>query len=220
MTSPHQTRGRWIGGLLLLALVVFGTRTVLEDQKREQANLLALEEQLPFYPLRSCIVTGTDLLSEQMIFEIYRGRLLLLSGPEAAREFQLTPRIYVDLLDQAVIEAQTPDYPLTVCIVSGEPLSAVQNPIDRVKSHRLVRLCCNNCVSEFDLQATEHLAELDLEYLQQQRQAAGEGLHTCPVTGVLLGPGSVEFLWGTRRICVADETARMLFRENPWRYTD
>ncbi len=59
-----------------------------------------------------------------------------------------------------------PAYPLTTCVVSGEPLGSMGKPFDYVhkeegKPDRLVKFCCRMCVGQFKKDPAKHLAKLD-----------------------------------------------------------
>ena len=59
-----------------------------------------------------------------------------------------------------------PAYPLTTCVVSGEPLGGMGEPFDYIhteegKADRLVKFCCKMCVRRFKKDPAKHLAQLD-----------------------------------------------------------
>jgi hypothetical protein len=64
-------------------------------------------------------------------------------------------------LGAAIIAAQKPTYPLTTCVVTGEKLGSMGDPVDYVYGNRLVRLCCSACVPKFTKNPGKYLAMLD-----------------------------------------------------------
>jgi len=61
----------------------------------------------------------------------------------------------------AVGAAQVPDYPDTVCPVSGQELGSMGEPFDVLHGTRLVRLCCAGCETAFRADPDAHLAKLN-----------------------------------------------------------
>ena len=59
------------------------------------------------------------------------------------------------------------DYPLTTCLVSGEPLDAMGGHVSVQHEGHEVRFCCKSCVKEFNKEPTKYLAMLN-------KAAAGE----------------------------------------------
>lgn len=52
-------------------------------------------------------------------------------------------------------------YPLDVCVVSGEKLGSMGEPIVIQYKGREVRLCCEGCVEEFEADPAKYMAKLD-----------------------------------------------------------
>ena len=61
----------------------------------------------------------------------------------------------------AVVKAQVKDYPLDTCVVTGEKLGSMGDPIDYVFGNRLVRFCCKGCIAKFEANPGKYLAQLD-----------------------------------------------------------
>ena len=57
--------------------------------------------------------------------------------------------------------AQSEDYPLDVCVVSGEKLGAMGDPIVITHEGREVRFCCAGCVPKFRAEPAKYLAKLE-----------------------------------------------------------
>jgi hypothetical protein len=60
-------------------------------------------------------------------------------------------------------------YPLDSCIVSGEKLGSMGDPIVKVYDGREVRFCCSGCVKKFEADKAGYLAKIDAK--------AGSGKH-------------------------------------------
>jgi hypothetical protein len=59
------------------------------------------------------------------------------------------------------IEPTDEDYPLTTCVVTGESLTIMGDPIAIRYAGREVRFCCDSCVKEFKKDPEKYLAVLD-----------------------------------------------------------
>ncbi|MEM6259838.1 MAG: hypothetical protein AAGI37_16300 [Planctomycetota bacterium] len=53
------------------------------------------------------------------------------------------------------------DYPIDYCIVSGEKLGSMGDPIEVTVEGRLVKLCCAACEGQLKSDSTGYLAKLD-----------------------------------------------------------
>lgn len=51
-------------------------------------------------------------------------------------------------------------YPLDVCIVSGNRLGSMGDPVTKVHDGQEVKFCCAPCVDEFDANPAEFLEKL------------------------------------------------------------
>jgi len=125
------------------------TGKVNNDPARYLAKLdeLMIQEQSPRYPLNVCLVQGSNPLSEsgpkKPFQAIHGNRLIRTCCGGCFKTFQKDPATYIARLDKAAIEAQSKDYPLTVCILSGRDLG--ENPTTFLLGDRLVKTCCGGC---------------------------------------------------------------------------
>jgi hypothetical protein len=108
--------------------------------------------------------------------------------------------------DAAVIAAQKPSYPLTSCVVSGEPLGSMGDPIDLVVEGRLYRLCCKGCVKKVQADPAPFAEKVIAAVIADQKPRYP--LETCVVTDEALEGGHMEpadHVIGTRlvRFCCA-----------------
>lgn len=148
----------------------FGSTDSAEQFKKDPDRYLAsvderiVAQQLPYYPLETCVVSGNKLGGEMgdPTNYLYKNRLVRFCCPMCEGAFTKDPAVYLGKLDEAVKDRQADGYPLKTCPVSGEELGgAMGDPLDVVISSRLVRLCCKGCVSKLRTDPTKYLAVLD-----------------------------------------------------------
>lgn len=121
-----------------------------------------IEDQLPHYPLDKCVVSGEALLAMgQPEDVIVRNRLVRFCCADCRESVQKDPAEAFAKLDAAVIEKQKAQYPLKTCPVSGEALGGMGEPHDVVIAHRLVRLCCEGCLSDARAKAAGIVSRID-----------------------------------------------------------
>ncbi len=106
-----------------------------------------VKQQLPLYPLDTCLVSGEKLGDKPVDF-VTGNRLVRLGGPDAVKEFQKDPGKHLAKLDAAAIEKQKASYALKTCVVTGEKLGEMGEPVDVVVAGRLLRLCCKGCIGK------------------------------------------------------------------------
>lgn len=58
-------------------------------------------------------------------------------------------------------QAEKKDYPLDVCVVSGEKLGSMGKPVVFQHEGREVRLCCPGCIDKFKAEPAKYLKKLD-----------------------------------------------------------
>lgn len=122
-----------------------------------------IEQQRPFYPLGTCVVSNEGLGGEmgEAIDFIFRNRLVRFCCADCKPKFVADPTRFIALLDKAVIAQQGPGYPLKTCPVSGDPLGGdMGDPVDAVFGNRLVRFCCKVCPKEFREDPLRYLGKL------------------------------------------------------------
>ena len=122
-----------------------------------------IAQQIPFYPLTSCPVSGSDLGEMGAPVDIvYRNRLVRLCCKGCKKKFFADPDRHIATLNKAVIAAQGAKYPLETCLVSDESLEeSGDEVIDVVVGNRLLRLCCAPCEKKVKADPLTFLAKLD-----------------------------------------------------------
>ena len=82
--------------------------------------------------------------------------------------------------------AQTGDtYPLDTCLVSGEKLGSMGEPIVYLHLGREIRFCCKSCIPKFKKSPAQYLAKLDALIIKDQ--TGHYPATTCLVSGEKLG---------------------------------
>lgn len=101
-------------------------------------------DQMQWYPLETDVVTG-EKLGDDTINMIYKNRLVRLNNQESVAKFNEDPGAYLAKVDEAVVEKQDADYPIDTCVISGQELGSMGEPIDLILANRLVKICCAGC---------------------------------------------------------------------------
>jgi YHS domain-containing protein len=81
-------------------------------------------------------------------------------------------------------EAKLP-YPIDYCIVSGEKLDEMGEPVTKVYEGREVKFCCNMCPEKFENDQATFMKKLDDAIIAKQKP--GYPLETCIVSGEAFG---------------------------------
>jgi YHS domain-containing protein len=151
------------------------------DKILEQVDERIVEQQLAYYPMTTCPVSGEPLGSMgDPVNMVYDNRLVRFCCNGCIRGFKRSPGEFLAVLDAAVIEQQMPHYPLEACPISGESLGSMGEPVNIVAANRLVRFCCGGCVGMFYQAPAAHLATLKKKWADAspgkgQGQGKGKG---------------------------------------------
>ncbi len=117
----------------------------------EKLDQAIIDNQLPLYPLSTCLVSGEALggdMGEPANY-LRLSRLVRFCCMGCLSVFNKKPDEYIAKLDEAVIVAQLEDYPADNCPVTGGKLGGMGEPYNYVFAGRLVRFCCGGCIGEF-----------------------------------------------------------------------
>ncbi|MGK0190125.1 MAG: hypothetical protein ACI9R3_005945 [Verrucomicrobiales bacterium] len=52
------------------------------------------------------------------------------------------------------------DYPLTTCVVSGEELGSMGEPVVKEHNGKTVKFCCKSCLPKFDKDPETYMAKI------------------------------------------------------------
>ncbi|MGP1308677.1 MAG: hypothetical protein ACTS27_00575 [Phycisphaerales bacterium] len=175
-----------------------------------------VEQQLMHYPIDTCIVTG-EKLGESAVNFVHNNRLVRLGSAKVVAELKSDPARYLKALDEKIIEAQLPGYPMDDCPVGG-PLGSMGEPVNFIYMNRLVRFCCGGCEKSLVNEPAKYMAKLDAAYADRQRE--NYALDTCVVSGAPLGSMGepVELVAGTRLVRFCCDSCVPKFRKNPAEY--
>ncbi|RKY19095.1 MAG: hypothetical protein DRQ55_11530 [Planctomycetota bacterium] len=179
----------------------------------DDAALIAA--QAPLYPLTTCVVSGEDLADPtEIIYHVQDGRLLELCCKGCVKKVGADPAAFIAKLDAAAIAAQKADYPLDVCLVSGEAFGGdMGEPIDVVHAGRYVKLCCGGCTKGLAKNPEQLIAKLDAATMAAQRPHYP--LDTCLVSDKPLGDEPVELLHGTKLVQLCCKGCKKKFLAAP-----
>jgi hypothetical protein len=132
--------------------------------------------------LNVCPVSGEELGSMgEPITVTVEGRDVRLCCKGCVRKIEAEPAKYLKVVDEGLAAQQKPYYPLTKCLVSGEPLveDGKDVGVDVMLKNRLFRICCENCIKGLKKDIDAHFATLDAAV--KEAQAAEYPLTTCAV---------------------------------------
>lgn len=171
------------------------------------------------YPLEVCPVSGEKLgsMGDPVTLK-HEGREVRFCCAGCEPAFRKDPRTYLQKIDEAIVEQQRPFYPLDTCIVSGEKLGSMGDPVEYVYRNRLVRFCCAGCKPLFEKNARENLGKLNRAVIDAQKEAYP--LDTCVVSGDALGEmgDPVDFVHANRLVRFCCTGCEAPFRKEPAKY--
>lgn len=104
----------------------------------------AIAQQSAAYPLDTCLISG-EKLDDKAVAHVQGTYLMKLCCKDCVAEVKKDPAPALKKLHDAYIAKQKATYPLETCIVTGEPLGSMGEPIDYLWGTRLYRLCCGGC---------------------------------------------------------------------------
>ena len=171
------------------------------------------------YLLATDPVSGQKLGSDAITIQ-HEGREVRFANEANAKRFRSDPVTYLKKVDAEIVRTQLPSYPLQTCVISGEKLGGMGEPIDYVYQNRLVRFCCPGCKDEFLKDPQGHLKKIDAAVVEQE--ANTYQLKKCVVSEEDLGSMGkpVDVVLGMRlvRLC-CNECAKELAKE-PAKYLE
>jgi YHS domain-containing protein len=163
----------------------------------DDAALIAAQK--PCYPLTTCVVSGKPLSGGGGMTPmdiIYEGRLVSFCCSQCPDEFKKSPADFLKKIDDAVIKAQSADYPLDTCPNSGEKLDAKAKVF--VVGTKMIKTCCGDCQKEILANPAKALAKLDDAYIAKQEKTYP--LTKCPMSDEPLGDKPVKVLYGLQLV--------------------
>lgn len=104
-------------------------------------------------------------------------------------------------------------WPLNTCVVSGEELGGMGEPIVKVYDGREVRYCCNGCVKTFEKSKESFLEKADAKIIELQ--AANYPLDTCLNSGEKLDGNAVQGVVGNRLVKTCCKNCLAALQKDP-----
>lgn len=125
----------------------------------KKLDAAVIAAQKASYPLTTCAVTGNKLDDKAVDF-VWGTRLVRLANRDAVAAFEKDTKAAMAKVDEAYVKAQVAAYPLKKCVVSGEALGGMGEPVDKLYGTTLVRFCCSSCVKSFEKDPDTYLKEI------------------------------------------------------------
>lgn len=153
-------------GLIVVAIGVaaFAVFAMAGDNDAAKTEATPATISSAAYPLDVCIVSGEKLggMGDPVV-KMIDGREVKFCCNMCVGKYEKDKAKYSKKLDEAIIAAAKPNYPMETCVVTGEPLvhSDMGDPVDYMYQNRLVRFCCNGCVKAFNKNPQRFLDKLD-----------------------------------------------------------
>ena len=111
------------------------------------------------------------------------------------------------------------NYPLDICIVSGNKLGAMGEPVLYNYRGREVRFCCSGCISRFEKDPKTYLKKMDEAIIAKELPIYP--LDTCVVTGAKLGAnkeGPVNYIYDNHLVRFCCAGCQKTFDKDPEKY--
>jgi len=144
--------------------------------------------------------------------------LIALGG--AALGFSPTSETQADKTpsNEAIIAAQLPSYPLTKCVISGEELDSMGDPINMVVEGRLVRICCKGCAKSLKKDPKAAFAAIDKAVVAAQLKSYP--LTRCMVSdeGLDARGKPISYVHGTRLARFCCKGCVRAFKKSPAKF--
>lgn len=171
------------------------------------------------YPLGTCPVSGEPLgsMGDPVQMDV-DGRDVKLCCAGCTKKFEADTAGYIAKIDEALIEQQAESYPLDTCVVSGQELGSMGEPINKIYGNQLVQFCCAGCVGKVDADPATYVAKIDAAAIEQQR--AAYPFDTCVVSGEKLGEHGdpVDMVAGGRLVRLCCSGCEKKFNANPSKF--
>lgn len=161
----------------------FAEAANVEKLKKNPEQYLAkvderiIENQMPYYPMTTCPVSGDKLGGEmgEPVDYVYGNRLIRFCCKGCKGDLLKDPLAMLEKLDAAVVALQKENYPLETCPISGQKLGSMGDPVDMVIANRLVRLCCGGCNGKVIANPAEVLGQVDAAWQASHAKPRAEG---------------------------------------------
>jgi len=147
--------------ILIVAFSAYGQMQGQEMMKPAQ-KMESKEMMKADYPIDYCLVTGEKLGAMGAPYKYdHNGREIQFCCGGCVSAFEKDPESYMAKLDAAIIAQQKENYPIETCVVTGEKLSSMSEPVDYIYNNQLVRFCCGGCIAPFEKDPDKYLQKLN-----------------------------------------------------------
>ena len=115
-------------------------------------------------------------------------------------------------------EMMKADYPIDYCLVSGEKLGTMGEPVKYDYNGREIQFCCGGCVSAFEKDPAAYVAKLDAAVIMEQKESYP--LETCVVSGGKLGSmgDPIDYVYKNQLVRFCCSGCIETFKKNPDKY--
>jgi len=168
---PHPLKKIAQAAAILAALLALADTAPAAAEAAAQ-DTAAQEQPKDTYPLTICPISG-EKLGEMgpPAVRVYDGREVRFCCSGCFDKFEEDLGASLKKMDQMIIAAQKPHYPLDVCLVSGEKLGEMGPTVDQVHDNQLVRFCCESCVAKFEKEPAKYMEKLHAAYAVAESDA-------------------------------------------------
>ncbi len=167
------------------------------------------------YPL-AVDPTGEKLGDKPVAYQ-HQGRDLLFANEQSLEAFKKDPAALLKKVDEQIVEQQLKLYPIDTCVVAGEKLGEMGDPVNVVVNNRLIRLCCGGCKKSAITKYDEHVKKLNAAAIEQQ--APKYANKTCVVSEQdEVGDKPTDLVIGGRLVRLCCEDCEAAVKANPAKY--
>lgn len=143
---------------VLSAILLLAGHTALAQDATNQptsTNGAPTEPAVIPYPLSTCVVSGEKLgeMGDPNVF-IYEGHEIKLCCKSCEKKFRKDAEAYLKKLE-------IKPYLLSKCLVSGETLGEMGDPIRIVYEGQEIKFCCKSCPKKFEKDPETYLKKLE-----------------------------------------------------------
>jgi hypothetical protein len=150
------------------------TKPAAREEKPAELTLNAV------YALGVCPMSGEE-LGADAVTKVFDGRQVRFCCQKCAGSFEKDTAKGFAKVDELIVKQQGEAYPLDTCVISGEPLTEMGEPVNVVTGNRLVKVCCQSCVRKVNADPSKVLAKLDAAV--KEKQMASYPLDVCVIAG-------------------------------------
>ena len=112
--------------------------------------------------------------------------------------------------------AKVKPYPLDTCVVSGEKLGGMGEPVTFTYEGREVKLCCKDCRKDFDKSTAKYVAKID----EAAKKVKPYPAKTCLLSGEPVNEDSPATIYKGQEYKFCCKNCQAKFAKDPSKYTD